>query len=95
MDYPYFRSLQDERYELLHLYAWLKVANVEINRKMLAEMAINDAVAFTALCELAEEGLSDKLARRFFSGSLPQMPLFRKNTLDERNLRTIMKEVKH
>ena len=33
----------------------LKVANVEINRKMLAEMAINDAVAFTALCELAKK----------------------------------------
>ncbi|NLU23212.1 MAG: 50S ribosomal protein L20 [Clostridiales bacterium] len=33
----------------------LKMANVQINRKMLAEMAINDTVAFTALCELAKK----------------------------------------
>ena len=32
----------------------LKVAGIEINRKMLSEMAINDAVAFTALCEKAK-----------------------------------------
>ena len=29
----------------------LKVAGIEINRKMLSEMAIHDAAAFTALCE--------------------------------------------
>ena len=33
----------------------LKVAGIEINRKMLSEMAINDAVAFTALCEIAKK----------------------------------------
>ena len=33
----------------------LKVAGIEINRKMLSEMAINDAVAFSALCELAKQ----------------------------------------
>jgi large subunit ribosomal protein L20 len=32
----------------------LKLANVEINRKMLAEMAVNDKAAFTQLCELAK-----------------------------------------
>ena len=32
----------------------LKLAGVEINRKMLSEMAINDAVAFTALCDMAK-----------------------------------------
>ena len=32
----------------------LKTAGIEINRKMLSEMAINDAVAFTALCDLAK-----------------------------------------
>lgn len=32
----------------------LKVAGVEINRKMLAEMAVNDAAGFTALAELAK-----------------------------------------
>ena len=33
----------------------LKKAGVEINRKMLSEMAINDAVAFTALCDIAKK----------------------------------------
>ena len=33
----------------------LKVAGVEINRTMLSEMAINDAVAFAALCDLAKK----------------------------------------
>ena len=33
----------------------LKLAGVEINRKMLSEMAINDAAAFTALCDLAKQ----------------------------------------
>ena len=32
----------------------LKVKGIEINRKMLSEMAINDAVAFSALCDLAK-----------------------------------------
>ena len=33
----------------------LKLAGVEINRKMLSEMAISDPVAFTALCEIAKK----------------------------------------
>ena len=33
----------------------LKVAGIEINRKMLSEMAINDAAAFTALCNVAKQ----------------------------------------
>ena len=32
----------------------LKVAGIEINRKMLSEMAINDPVAFTKLVEIAK-----------------------------------------
>ena len=32
----------------------LKLAGVEMNRKMLAEMAVNDAVAFAELVELAK-----------------------------------------
>ncbi len=35
----------------------LKLAGVEINRKMLAEMAVNDKAAFTALTELAKAQL--------------------------------------
>lgn len=33
----------------------LKVAKVEINRKMLSELAIHDEAAFTKLCELAKQ----------------------------------------
>ena len=36
----------------------LKVAGVDINRKMLSEMAINDAAGFTALAELAKSKLA-------------------------------------
>ena len=35
----------------------LKKANIEINRKMLSEIAINDAAAFTALAEQAKAAL--------------------------------------
>ena len=35
----------------------LKVAGVEMNRKMLAELAVNDAAAFTALAETAKAAL--------------------------------------
>ena len=33
----------------------LKVANIDINRKMLAEMAVNDAEGFAALAEIAKK----------------------------------------
>jgi len=36
----------------------LKLANVGINRKMLAEMAVNDKAAFTQLTELAKGKLA-------------------------------------
>ena len=36
----------------------LKLAEVEVNRKMLSEMAINDAAGFTALCEVAKSKLA-------------------------------------
>ena len=36
----------------------LKLADVEVNRKMLSEMAINDAAGFTALAELAKSKLA-------------------------------------
>lgn len=35
----------------------LKVANIDINRKMLAELAVNDAEGFTALAEIAKKQL--------------------------------------
>ena len=36
----------------------LKLANVEINRKMLAELAVNDKAAFTALTDMAKAKLA-------------------------------------
>ena len=36
----------------------LKLADVEINRKMLADMAVNDAEGFTALVEVAKAKLA-------------------------------------
>ena len=36
----------------------LKVAGVDINRKMLAEMAVNDAEGFAALAELAKKAVA-------------------------------------
>ena len=36
----------------------LKLAGVEINRKMLAEMAVNDQAAFTALTEVSKAKLA-------------------------------------
>ncbi len=36
----------------------LKLANIEINRKMLAELAISDAPTFAALCETAKAQLA-------------------------------------
>ena len=36
----------------------LKLANVEIDRKMLAELAVNDKAAFTALTELSKAKLA-------------------------------------
>ena len=36
----------------------LKVANIDINRKMLAEMAVNDAAGFPALAEIAKKAIA-------------------------------------
>ena len=36
----------------------LKLANIDINRKMLCELAIYDAEGFTALCETAKNALN-------------------------------------
>ena len=36
----------------------LKTAGVEMNRKILADMAVNDAAAFTALAEVAKNALN-------------------------------------
>jgi large subunit ribosomal protein L20 len=40
----------------------LKIAGIAINRKMLAELAVNDPDAFAALAEKAKEALAAKAA---------------------------------
>jgi large subunit ribosomal protein L20 len=39
--------------------AGLKAADIEVDRKMLAEMAVNDPEAFTALVEVANSATAD------------------------------------
>lgn len=40
----------------------LALAEIEIDRKMLAELAVNDAAAFTKIVEAAREALAEKSA---------------------------------
>jgi len=40
----------------------LKLANIQVNRKMLANIAVNDAKGFTNLCKLAQKA-TDKKAK--------------------------------
>lgn len=39
----------------------LKLAEIEVNRKMLADLAVNDAAAFTALADALKYTLLDKI----------------------------------
>ena len=36
----------------------LKVANIDINRKMLADLAVNDIAMFNSLCDAAKKALA-------------------------------------
>ena len=36
----------------------LKLANIEINRKMLADLAVNDPATFASLCETAKKAIA-------------------------------------
>ena len=36
----------------------LKLANIDINRKMLADLAVNDIAAFNSLCDIASQALA-------------------------------------
>ena len=53
-----FRQLWITRISAACKMNGLKLAGVEINRKMLAEMAVNDKAAFTALTELSKAKLA-------------------------------------
>ncbi len=47
--------LQDLNYSLL--MHGLKLSNIDINRKMLAELAVNDPNTFNSLCDTAKKAL--------------------------------------
>ncbi len=54
-------KLNDMKYS--QFICGLAKAGVEINRKMLAEMAVNDEKGFAALCELAKKNMNNKVAK--------------------------------
>ena len=41
----------------------LKLAEIEVNRKMLADLAVNDAAAFTALADAAKAKLGNNYSQ--------------------------------
>lgn len=47
-------------YKYSHLIHGLSLANVEINRKMLADMAVNDEAGFKQLIELSKNAVANK-----------------------------------
>mgnify|MGYP000505042202 CR=1 FL=1 len=53
-----FRQLWIARINAAARMHGLKVANIDINRKMLAELAVNDAEGFTALAEIAKKAIA-------------------------------------
>ena len=56
VDHPYLRRLRSSTVMNYSTFMHgLKVAGIQINRKMLSEMAISDPVAFAALCEIAKK----------------------------------------
>lgn len=52
----------DMKYSLL--IHGLSLANVEVNRKVLADLAVNDDKGFTAYCNLAKEALAGNLPKK-------------------------------
>ncbi|MFA5526381.1 MAG: 50S ribosomal protein L20 [Acholeplasmataceae bacterium] len=42
----------------------LALANVEVNRKVLADLAVNDAQGFSAYCKLAKDAINGKLPEK-------------------------------
>ena len=57
MDHTYQCGSSYERTFILTIDAWFEMAEIEVNRKMLADLAVNDAAAFTALADAAKAKL--------------------------------------
>jgi hypothetical protein len=57
VDHPHQRGGPAERHDLQPPHAGAQGAGVEVDRKVLAELAVNDAPAFAALVEVARAAL--------------------------------------
>ena len=58
VDHPHLRRLQDlNGINYSRFMNGLKKAGIDLNRKMLAELAVSDAAAFTSLVEKAKAAL--------------------------------------
>lgn len=55
-------KLNGTKYSLL--IHGLALANVQVNRKMLADLAVNEPQAFTAYCDLAKQALAGNLPKK-------------------------------
>ena len=58
MGYTYQRSSRMNDLSYSKLIHGLKLSGIEMNRKMLADLAINDPAAFTAIAEQAKTALN-------------------------------------
>ena len=54
LDRPYQRRDPHQRHVLLKFICGLKKAGIDLNRKVLADLAVNDAAAFAKLVEVAK-----------------------------------------
>ena len=57
MDHSYQAAARLNGLSYSQLMHGLKLAEIEVNRKMLADLAVNDAAAFTALADAAKAKL--------------------------------------
>ena len=63
MDSTYYAACQLNDIKYSRFINGLAQADITINRKMLAEMAVNDAEGFAKLVELAKQGLANPKAK--------------------------------
>ena len=59
MDPAHQRCCPHERHHLQPSHHGLRLAEIEVDRKILAELAVNDFEAFSALCEAAKAALPE------------------------------------
>jgi len=58
VDRAYQRRLSHQRHQLLAVHRGLKAAEVDVDRKLLADIAVRDAAAFAKLVGTARQALA-------------------------------------